>query len=47
LTLITKREEARQARNWSESDALREQIEREGFEVKDTSEGPRWRYIGE
>jgi cyanophycinase-like exopeptidase len=47
LTLITKREEARQARNWSGSDALREQIERKGFEVKDTPEGPRWRCIGE
>ena len=47
LTLIAKREEARQEKNWSESDALREQIAREGFEVEDTSEGPRWRYIRE
>ena len=47
LSLIRKRDEARQERNWSEADALREQIAREGFEVEDTQEGSRWRYIGE
>ena len=47
LTLIKKREEARQKRNWSEADALRDRIAGEGFEVEDTPEGSRWRYTGD
>ncbi len=46
LSLISKREEARREKNWSDADVLREQIAREGFEVEDTPEGPRWRYLG-
>ena len=46
LELIQRREGSRQARNWAEADALRQQVTEAGFEIKDTPEGPRWRYVG-
>ena len=46
LDLVRKREAIREARNWAEADALRQQIAEMGFEVQDTKEGPRLRYKG-
>ena len=39
--LISKRETARENKDWAESDNLREEILTKGFEVLDTPEGPR------
>jgi cysteinyl-tRNA synthetase len=36
---LIQRKEARENKNWSESDRLRDEIAKLGFEVKDTSEG--------
>ena len=38
--LLDEREQARLAKDWKKSDALRKQIEAAGFSVKDTSNGP-------
>jgi cysteinyl-tRNA synthetase len=43
LTLAERRQQARVARHWQEADALREQIRAAGYEVEDTSQGPRVR----
>ncbi len=45
LRLIEKREGARKGRDWSQADALREEIRKLGYLVEDTSEGPRARRI--
>lgn len=42
--LIGLREEARRARDWARADAIRREIAGKGFEIRDTREGPRWRY---
>ncbi len=39
--LVSKRETARAARDWSEADRLRDEIKASGYEVVDTSEGSR------
>jgi len=39
LALVEAREEARKAKDWKKSDALREEIEARGFEMQDTPEG--------
>jgi cysteinyl-tRNA synthetase len=39
LSLVKARDAARTARNWSESDRLREQLKALGFEVRDTPQG--------
>ncbi len=39
LALVKQRDEARAARNWSASDALRTQLNALGFEVRDTAKG--------
>lgn len=39
LDLIRQRDAARQARNWAESDRLRDQLKGMGFEVRDTPKG--------
>lgn len=38
-TLVSKRNDARSARNWTESDRLRQQIEASGYTVEDTPDG--------
>jgi hypothetical protein len=43
--LIEKREAARQAQNWTQADALRERLAREGYLIEDTPQGPRWRRV--
>jgi cysteinyl-tRNA synthetase len=43
MQLAEQRQEARQAKRWSEADALREEIRKKGFEVEDTPEGARLR----
>ncbi len=39
--LVSKRETARQNKDWAESDSLRDEILAKGFEVLDTQEGPK------
>lgn len=41
MTLAMEREKARKAEDWEKADQLREEIKKEGFEVKDTDEGPK------
>lgn len=41
--LIRKREEARQARDWTEADKLREQLKSMGVIIEDTAQGLKWR----
>ncbi|MCL5026754.1 MAG: cysteinyl-tRNA synthetase [Chloroflexi bacterium] len=46
LELIQRREEARREQHFTEADALRRQVASLGFEIRDTRDGPQWRYIG-
>ena len=39
LNLIEERKQARQEKNWTESDRLRDEIKEKGYEVKDTKDG--------
>lgn len=39
--LVDKREKARKEENWSRADQLRKDIEKSGYEVKDTESGPK------
>jgi len=39
--LLAQREEARKMKNWEESDILRNEIEKRGWLVEDTPDGPR------
>ena len=41
LALVERRQAARAARNWTESDKLREAVAALGWLVKDTKEGPK------
>jgi len=41
LALLEEREQARKAKNWAESDRLREEIAARGWIVKDTKDGPK------
>lgn len=41
-TLISRREQARQAQDWQVSDQARDELRKQGIEVKDTATGPIW-----
>lgn len=41
LSLVQQRQQARREKRWRDADALRKQIATAGYEVQDTSEGPR------
>ncbi len=41
--LLDRRAAARAARQWAESDALRDELARRGIQVEDTAQGQRWR----
>ena len=41
--LLRIREDARAQRNWEKADAIRGELQRLGFEIEDTEDGPRWR----
>jgi cysteinyl-tRNA synthetase len=41
LTLVEERQRARAAKNWAESDRLRDEIANRGWVVKDTKDGPK------
>jgi cysteinyl-tRNA synthetase len=41
IALATEREQARQDKNWQRADELRDEIEKSGYSVEDTSEGPK------
>jgi len=43
--LVEQREMARAARDWATADALREALRRQGYELKDTPTGTRWRHL--
>ena len=43
--LVDRRQAARTARNWAESDRIRDELARLGWAVKDTPEGPRIRRV--
>ena len=39
--LVEQREKYRKEKNWSKADQIRKQVEKLGFEIKDTSQGPK------
>jgi cysteinyl-tRNA synthetase len=41
--LLKKREEARNKKDWNTADGIRNDLDKIGFEIQDTSEGPVWR----
>jgi hypothetical protein len=41
--LIEEREDARASEDWERADALRDRIGELGYEIQDTTDGPRWR----
>jgi cysteinyl-tRNA synthetase len=43
--LIANREQAREAKDWKESDKLRDQLAKQGIAVRDTANGPIWSRI--
>ncbi len=43
--MITKREDARAEKNWTESDRLRDELATKNIAVKDTSDGSVWEYL--
>ena len=45
--LLEARAAARSARDWAESDRLREELAQRGVAVDDTRDGQRWRRVGQ
>ncbi len=43
--LIAKRDAAREVKDWSQSDSIRDELTQMGIEVQDTPEGTKWRRI--
>ena len=43
--LIAKRDAARKAKNWHESDSIRDKLKERGIEIQDTPDGTKWRRI--
>ena len=43
--LIAKRQEAREHKDWAESDRLRDELKVRGIVVRDTADGPVWEYF--
>jgi hypothetical protein len=43
--IIKKREAARQAEDWAQADALREELADIGYLIEDTPQGPRWQRV--
>ena len=43
--LVAKRVSAREAKDWAESDSIRDELMQMGIEVQDTPEGTKWRRI--
>ena len=41
LDLLARREKARQEKNFKKADEIRKQIEKMGFEIEDTKDGPK------
>ena len=44
--LVTERSEARQAKNWAESDRIRDLLLEQGIAVEDSADGSTWRRVG-
>ncbi len=47
VRLVWEREAARRAADWVRADALRAELNRLGYEIQDTRQGPRWRPAGQ
>ncbi|MCK5301148.1 MAG: hypothetical protein KAJ21_04525, partial [Thermoplasmatales archaeon] len=43
--LLEVREKARERKDWETSDNIRNELEKIGYEIQDTSSGPAWRKI--
>ena len=43
--LVDAREEARRQKDWAKADQIRDQLQKAGFIVEDTSDGPRWKRV--
>ncbi|MCJ2513846.1 MAG: hypothetical protein LN408_05350 [Candidatus Thermoplasmatota archaeon] len=43
--LLEVREKARERKDWKTSDNIRNELEKIGYEIQDTSSGPVWRKI--
>ena len=41
MALVEDREKARAAKKWKDADALREEVRQAGYEIEDTSKGPK------
>jgi len=44
-SLIAKRDAAREAKDWAESDSIRDELTQMGIEVQDTPEGTKWHRV--
>jgi len=45
--MLSERAAARAARNWAESDRIRDELKAQGVLVEDSKDGQRWRYVGD
>ena len=44
-SLISERNLAREAKDWSKSDSIRDKLQKMGIEIQDTPDGTKWRRI--
>ena len=44
-SLISERKSAREAKDWSKSDSIRDKLQNMGIEIQDTPDGTKWRQI--
>ena len=44
--LLQEREEARQTKNWEKADLIRQKLIKKGYEIQDTPQGPKLKFIG-
>ena len=44
-SLISERNSAREAKDWSKSDSIRDRLHSMGIEIQDTPDGTKWRRI--
>ena len=44
-SLLSERQAAREERNFSRADEIRDELKNQGIEIEDTSKGPIWRKI--
>jgi cysteinyl-tRNA synthetase len=39
---LTQRQEAREERNWAQTEEIRDRLKEAGIDVTDTADGPQW-----